>query len=85
MAKLKPADIRAFVERDRTRVTDAKTSYWVERKRTLGPAEGIRIANELRMQVLALHPEWPSVQEQADDLATHERVAKALGAVRIPR
>ncbi len=83
MARLTRAAIRAFVQRDRAGVDDAKQEFWLGRKRALGPAEGIRIANALREQVIAQHPGWPSPEERAADLATHERVSAALRRVRL--
>jgi hypothetical protein len=36
-----------------------KDAYWAERIERLGPAESFRIAEELRREVLLLHPTWP--------------------------
>ena len=53
----------------------------IEQARRDGPAGGIRIADELRRQVLAMHPDWPSQRERDEDLATHLRVIDALRRV----
>lgn len=67
--------------RDWLPVERAKSRYWVERKKRLGPAEGIRIADELRRQVLAARPDWPDAAERAADLEAHVRVAACLRRV----
>ncbi|WP_437576780.1 hypothetical protein [Sorangium sp. So ce887] len=46
-----------------------------------GALAEIRIANELRKQVLAQKPGWPSEEERREDLATHLRVLEALDRV----
>ena len=81
MSRLTAENIRAFVERDWQGAEEAKARYWSERKSDLGPAEGIRIADELRRQVIAQHPGWPTAEERASDLATHQRVAEMLARV----
>ena len=81
MSRLTAENIRAFVERDWQRLDESKTHYWNERKSSLGPAEGIRAADELRLQVLSQRPGWPSVEERTLDLATHQRVAEMLARV----
>jgi len=45
--------IRAFMARDWARVADAKATYWENRKRLLGVAEGLRVSDELRREVKA--------------------------------
>lgn len=81
MSRLTADNIRAFVGRDWQRVDESKALYWKERKSGLGPAEGIRVADELRRQVLAQQPDWPSAEERGSDLATHQRVAEMLARV----
>ncbi len=56
----------------------SKTDYWRARKKKLGAVEGVRIADELRRQVQALRPDWPSPAERAADLDTHVRIARML-------
>jgi hypothetical protein len=58
-----------------------KERYWRDHKREHGPAAGIRIADELRRQVLAVRPDWPSEREREEDLATHLRVIEVLRRV----
>ena len=68
--------IREYVSRDWQAARDSKDDYWAERIARLGPAEGLRIAGELRDQVLALNPDWPSADERRADLACHVRLAE---------
>jgi hypothetical protein len=70
--------IADFLARDWSAVRAAKDDYWAARIRRLGPQEGLRIADELRRQMLAIHPHWPSEAERRYDLASHHRVAELL-------
>lgn len=70
--------ITEFVGRDWSAVRTAKDGYWAGRIRRLGPQEGLRIADELRRQMLAIDPQWPSEAERRCDLADHHRVAELL-------
>jgi hypothetical protein len=76
-----PAAIRAFVERDWASAEADKERYWRDYKREHGAAAGIRVAEELRRQVLAARPGWPSEREREEDLATHLRVIEVLRRV----
>jgi hypothetical protein len=58
-----------------------KELYWRDYKREHGPAAGIRIAEQLRRQVIAQRPGWPSARERAEDHAVHQRVLDALARV----
>jgi hypothetical protein len=70
--------IAEFVARDWAAARAAKDAYWAARIRRLGPLEGFRIADELRRQMLAIDPQWPSEAERRDDLANHQRVSELL-------
>jgi hypothetical protein len=70
--------IRAFVDRDWRGLRDSKDDYWAERITRLGPAEGLRIAGELRAQVIAMHPDWPADDDREADLAGHARLSELL-------
>lgn len=70
--------IAEFVGRDWSAVRAAKDEYWAARIRRLGAAEGLRIADELRRQMLAIDPQWPSEAERRRDLANHRRVTELL-------
>ena len=56
----------------------AKERYWRDYKRAHGPAAGIRAAEELRRQVLAMRPGWPSEEERSEDLAAHLRLIEII-------
>lgn len=77
-------DIRAYMARDWAAVRDAKDAYWAERIERLGPAEGLRIAEELRLQALLLNPGWPSEEDRREDFLAHRRLRTLLDRVRIP-
>lgn len=77
--------IREFVSRDWGAVRAAKDAYWRERIEHLGPAEGLRIADELRRQMLSLNPGWPSPDDRRRDLLSHARVAGILRRVHSTR
>jgi hypothetical protein len=65
--------------RRRARVADrAKALYWRRYKLEHGPAAGIRIADDLRRQTLAQHPDWPGPEERAEDHLAHERILDVL-------
>jgi hypothetical protein len=70
--------IAEFVAREWSAARAAKDDYWAARIRRLGPAEGLRIADELRRQMLAIDPQWPSEAERRHDLADHHRMAELL-------
>jgi hypothetical protein len=78
-------DIQAFIERDWGRIAAAKDAHWLERKRRLGLAEGLRIAEELRRQVRLVRPEFPTPEDRAADLACHIRVSELLRRVAAKR
>lgn len=67
--------IRAFVSRDWQRVRDWKDAYWAERIERLGPLEGLRIADELRRQMILQNPDWPDAESRREDLDSHIRLA----------
>jgi hypothetical protein len=68
--------IHEFVNRDWRAARAGKDDYWGARIARLGPAEGLRIAGELRAQVLTLHPDWPAPEDRDADLANHVRLSE---------
>ena len=70
--------IREFVGRDWSAVRDAKDVYWGERIARLGPLEGLGIAEQLRLQMLAQDPDWPRPSDRREDLLAHVRLAELL-------
>jgi hypothetical protein len=67
-------DLRAFARQDWAAAARSKEQYWRSFHEQHAPAEGLRIADELRKQVLAQNPGWPSEQERREDLAAHLRL-----------
>ena len=70
--------IREFIARDWRAARASKDAYWSERVSRLGSQEGLRIADELRRQALALDPSWPHVADRRADLLVHARVSDLL-------
>jgi hypothetical protein len=70
--------IREFMCRDWAAARRAKDAYWGERIARLGPAEGFRIAEELRRQARAGDGHWPSADDRRQDLLGHARLAELL-------
>ncbi|MGQ0733306.1 MAG: hypothetical protein ACT4QD_06570 [Acidobacteriota bacterium] len=70
--------IRDFVARDWNAAHEHKIAYWGERIARLGPAEGFRIADELRRQMLAVDPHWPHPDDRRRDILRHVQVAELL-------
>jgi hypothetical protein len=68
--------LREFVGRDWNAVRESKDAYWAARIERLGPIEGLRIADELRRQVMLQNPEWPDAQLREDDVLAHARLAE---------
>jgi hypothetical protein len=68
--------IREFSDRDWDAARTSKDTYWGERIARLGPIEGLRIAGELRRQVLARDATWPSAADRHQDLLSHVRLAE---------
>jgi hypothetical protein len=77
-AAMSIADFVSAAERDAAVLTRSKALYWRDYKRRHGEAAGIRLADELRSQVRAMRPDWPSPRERAEDHAAHLRVLDAL-------
>ena len=70
--------IREFMSRDWPAVRAAKDRYWGERVRHLGAPEALRIADELRRQVLQQIPGWPGAEHREADLQAHVRLSELL-------
>lgn len=75
-----PADIRAFVQRDRAAVEEAKRAHWVAAYRRLGPDHTVRAAARMYAYARAVRPDFPTASELADDLAHHVALKQRLTA-----
>ena len=60
--------------RDYSLARASKVAYW----RSLTPAERLRLCDELRLQAILLHPEWPTAEHRAVDLEGHMRLSERL-------
>jgi hypothetical protein len=78
------ADLRSYVQRDWALLAELKQAQWLAQRR-LGPALAMRIADDLRRQVRAARPDWPSDEERAADLEAHIRVGEILRRASPPR
>jgi hypothetical protein len=70
--------IRELVGRDWAAVRESKDTYWGRRIARLGAAEGLRIADELRRQVILRDPGWPDPAMRRADVLLHVRLAEQL-------
>jgi hypothetical protein len=67
-----------LVARDWEAARRSKEAYWAGRIRSHGPAEALRVADELRRQIRLRNPEWPDASLRQADLAAHVRLAERL-------
>jgi hypothetical protein len=75
---MKPADARAFVERDWAGLAVLKRAHWAERFRAEGPAVTLRAAMALWEHARRVRPGWPSEQDRAADLARHIELKRQI-------
>jgi len=78
-------EIRSYVSRDWAAARESKDAFWATRIAQFGPIEGLRIADELRRQVVRQNPGWPDDEERHDDLAAHMRLSDLLRRAGPPR
>jgi len=77
-------DVIAFARRDWRAITALKRRRWAEQKQHMTPAEALRIGDELRHHVSALHDDWPTEEHRRKDLAVHIRVSESLRLAKPP-
>jgi hypothetical protein len=77
--------IREFADRDWGAARASKDIYWRDRIARLGPAEGLRIADELRRQAMRQNPGWPRPSDRRRDVLCHVRLAERLRRARSTR
>ncbi len=66
-----PEDLRRFARMDYAAIARLKAEYWRDFHKKNGMIAAFRIADELRKQVLAQRPDWPSEKERSEDWASH--------------
>jgi hypothetical protein len=71
--KIAAADIRAFVQRDRSRVQRAKRAQWSHAARAGGDV-GVALSHALYEHAKVVSPGFPSRRSRDDDLAHHIRL-----------
>ena len=71
--KIAAADIRAFVDRDRSGVERAKRAHWGRTAR-VAPDVGVVLSHALYEHARAVSPGFPSEQARDDELAHHVRL-----------
>ena len=76
-----PESIRQFVRRDWPAVARSKTRSWHDFKARRSAADVLAVADQMRVHVQRLRPDWPTRQHRLDDLLVHQRVGEALRAV----
>lgn len=81
---MKTKDLQLFAGRSWDAIAEADGEYWLARKKRLGPAEGLRMAAELRALVAIQRPDWPSPADRQADLEVHARVSESLRRVPSP-
>jgi hypothetical protein len=79
------SDVIAFVCRDWPAIAALKRRRSAEQKRSMTPAEALRIGDELRYHAASLRAGWPTEEDRRQDLAVHIRVAENLRLAKPPK
>jgi hypothetical protein len=74
--------LREYMARDWAAVRDSKERYWPDE---LSAADRIRLAESLRLSVLAGTPGWPSDESRIDDLDAHVSLVSRIRRAGSPR
>lgn len=78
---MNPADIRAFVQRDRASVEEEKRAFWVEEYEQRGPAATLEAAAQMFDYARAVRPDFPTDEDMAEDLAHQVAFKQKLMAI----
>ena len=81
---MRKEDVIAFARRDWRPIAMLKQRRWAQQKSQMKPAEALRLGDELREHVRAIHEEWPTEVDRRNDLASHVRVSEMLSRVKSP-
>lgn len=73
-----PADLRAFLARDRAAVFALKRRYWADRYRREGAAAILKATHALYAQLRSRRPDFPGDSARAADLAHHVELRRKL-------
>lgn len=78
---MNPADIRAFLQRDRASVEDEKRAHWVREYRERGPEATLLAAAQMYEYACAVRPDFPTEADLAEDLAHQVAFKQRLMAI----
>jgi hypothetical protein len=73
-ARVHRGDVKGLPLRDWALARASKDAYL----RSLRPIDRLRLADELRRYALELHPDWPTPEQRAADLAAHVLLSERL-------
>jgi hypothetical protein len=73
-----PSHVRAFVNRNRALVQDAKAEYWAQRYRDLGWRANWELAQELYAHARRVRPDFPTDRDRTEDYAHHVRLKSLI-------
>jgi hypothetical protein len=79
---LRREDVRAFLDRPWDELEVSRREHQAERHRAGGPEASLRAARRLRERFRRLHPEGPSAEARARDLADHVELKRRIDSVR---
>jgi hypothetical protein len=79
---MRKEDVIAFARRDWRAIAMLKQKRWAQQKSKMTPADALRLGDELRHHVQAIHHDWPDGLDRREDLASHARVSEMLSRVK---
>lgn len=66
------------MKRDWPALAREKERFWALRLAEAEPGEALEIAENLRLEALAIQPDWPSPEERLEDLKAHEALSERM-------
>lgn len=73
-----PTESVPLVRRDWSLLHRYDEEAWLERKRLLGPTEGLRLGAMLHQHARSVRPDWPSDDDRSRDLEAHQEWARRV-------
>lgn len=74
-------DLIAYANRDWAGNERRKREFMAQQACAMTVTERLAVGDELRRYAQMLHPEWPTAEDRAADLAVHLRVSESLRSV----
>lgn len=74
-------DLIAYANRDWAGIERSKRELMAQQARAMTVTERLAAGDELRRYAQMLHPQWPTPEDRAADLAVHIRVSESLRSV----